>query len=130
MTELNPSFQHDSQKLNPSSQHVSKYQLILFGKDDSKNWTSFSNLTQRIEPFSNLTQRIELFPIWHKELNFKGKITQKIEALELIWLKELNWIFFLNMAQRFCSLNMTLGIDFFTITPRIELFSYDSKNCF
>ena len=36
----------------------------------------------------------------------------------------------MNMAQRFCSLNMTLGIDFFTITPRIEPLTYDSKTFF
>ena len=41
-------------------------------KYDSKNWTLFEKMTQRIERFENMTQRIERFE----------KVTQRIEHLE------------------------------------------------
>ena len=108
-----------------------------------KEFNFFSTWLTEIEPFFSTWPKVLTYLFWkiwlkelnfifkqkwHNELNLKGKMTQRIELLQLISLKELNF-FFMNMAQIFCSFNMTLGIDFFTITPRIELFSYDSKNC-
>ena len=104
-------------------------ELNLFFQFDSKNWTSFSNLTQRIEHLSNFTQRIELFPNWLKELNLKRQMTQKIEALELIWLKELN-LFLWTWLKDFVLRIWLKELFFFTITPRIGPLTYDSKNCF
>ena len=75
---------------------------------DSKNWTFF-HMTQRLEPsvknfdlqepnlFFSMTQRIEsLKKIWLKEWNLfsQKKLTPRIEPLLLIWLKELNFFSF------------------------------------
>ena len=88
-----------------------------------QNWTLLLNMTQSINLsfLENITQRIELYfsKKWLKELNLFFQFDSK------------NWILFvMNMAQRFCSLNLTLGIDVFIMTLRIEPFSYDTENCF
>ena len=84
-------------------------ELNLYVQFHSKNWT-FSNLTQRIEP-----QRKNDPKNWSSWTN---NLTRRIGS------------FFMNMAHRFCSLNMTLGIDLnlwhmtlktvFEMTLRIE----------
>ena len=67
---------------------------LNFWKCDSKHWTLFFNMSQRIEP---------TFPIWVKELNPFLKI----------WLEELN--FFSTLSQR-------KWLHFWALTRRIELY--------
>ena len=113
MTQKNwTSFQHDSQNWT---------NFFIFTW--LQNWTLLLNMTQSINLsfLENITQRIELYfsKKWLKELNLFFQFDSK------------NWILFvMNMAQRFCSLNLTLGIDVFIMTLRIEPFSYDTENCF
>ena len=67
-----------------------------FFKYDSKKWTFFKIwLTELNSFFLNLTHRIEpfFFWIWLTELNF-FYITERIELLFLIRLKELNFLFY------------------------------------
>ena len=99
LTELNPSFQYDSQ-----------------------NWTHFFNMTHRnwtfffqhwlveIEPtcFEHDSENGTHFEIWLKEMNH-FVMCQWIELFSWTWLKELN---FLNMTQR--------SKLFFNVTQRIE----------
>ena len=125
-TDLNPSFQHDSKKLNffqlnPSFQH------------NSKNWT-----------FYNVSQRIELFTMCLKELNFLQcvsknwtfcNVSQRIEFFFEYWLKELNfflednaknWTFY--ESKNWTLFKMIQRTNFLHIFQYIEFFEYDSKN--
>ena len=97
---------------------------------DSKNWTLFFCMTQRIEP---CVKKKRL-----KESNSFER-THGIEPLFMnlfsMWLKELKSFF--NMTRRiepFLFSNMTQRIEIFlfsSMTRRIEpCFKYDSKNCF
>ena len=62
---------------------------------DAKNWTVCSNKTKRIGPFFKYDSKKWFFffhNMSHTELNFLN-ITERIELLFLIWLKELNSFF-------------------------------------
>ena len=97
--------------------------LISFWKYDSKNWTLFENMTQRIEHFfENTTQRSEhfLFQYDSKNWTFFFSMTQRIEHF-LIRLKELNSFFRIWLKE--------LNLFFKNKTQRIEpSFLHDSKN--
>ena len=111
---------------------------------DSKIWTYFSNMTQRIEPIFSVTQRISIFSkffdsknkyifwkVWLKEMNPIFRIWLKELSLFFSNLTQKNWISFMNMTQRVCFLNMTQRMLFFNMTFRIELFfAYDSETFF
>ena len=84
---------------------------LNFFSYDSKNWTSFFKMTQRIEPLRKGAERIEpLF--FFKELKFSQ-----------IWSKELDFLWWLT------DLNVLCEIWLENLTQRIELcfFQYDSK---
>ena len=123
-------------EFNLFSSNMTK-ELAFFLEYDEKNWTLyFLNMTHRIKPFFkpvsnwtfffNMTQRIELILlIWLKELNSLFLI--KLEVLNsLFWkrLKELNT--FVNMTQRIVfskkKKNESKIFFFFKTTQRIELF--------
>ena len=114
---------------------------FVFKKYDSKNWTLFENMTQRIEhlenmnqrtehclkivlkelnPFENTGHRIELFwKIWLAELNPSFQHDSKKLNPFSVWLKELNF-FFWKMTHRI----EPFYEPFFNMTQRIELLQW------
>ena len=104
---------------------------------DSKNWT-FSNMTPKIELFLNMIHRNEpFFQHYSKDGTFEST-TQRIGHF-LIWLKELNLLFyttprtelFLLEEINFFFSNLNQRIDFFknfTSNYWPFFFEYDSQN--
>ena len=137
-----------TQRIEPFfKKHVSSKLFFFFAKNiqriepsfeyDSKNWTfsnmtpkklNFLNMIHRNEPFfqhylkdgtfESMTQRIGHFLIWLKELNLLFYMTPRTEPFLL---EELNLFFFSNLNQR---------IDFFkNFTSNYwPFFEYDSQN--
>ena len=93
-------------------QKIDFFKMIQRIEYDSKDWTSFSNLTQKNwTSFQLWLKKLNLFPIW-LELNLFPIWLRRIEPL-FWYMTQKNWTpLFMNMAQKFGSLNMTLGIDF------------------
>ena len=156
--ELNPSFlEYDALHLGPFFQNMTQKNWTIFWKFfwyDSKIWTHFVNMTQRIELFSDKTRRVELLfffnttqriehfwirlkelntlLIWLKELNSKRKTTQRIEPFlkknttQKCCFCEKKWLKELNSF--FFGLRLKELNSFSDMTQRIETyFQYDSK---
>ena len=86
---------------------------FFFGYD-SKNWTLFSDMTQRIEPIFNTTRSIEFFKqkLWLKEFNFY--LVKKHDSK--------NWTFFL-VTKKVFFLKSSKNWTFLNVTRRIETVS-------
>ena len=112
LTELNPFFLVRLWELNTFLNTTQRIEFISY---DSKNWTSFSNVTQKIEPFLFFAYDLKnwtfffFFWTWLKVF-FKKKL----------WLKD---------SKLF---SITLELNFFFYKKRLKVMifqKYDSKNC-
>ena len=123
-----------------------RLRILPIFERDSKIWTYFSNMTQRIEPIFSVTQRIL---IWFFQNFFDSKnlflesMTQRNEPdfFFQIWHKELNlfmtrgiWPFLFNLNQRIEPFFYTVWLKelniFYEHDSKILFFEYDSRNCF
>ena len=119
---MNPSFQHDSKKLNPWKNMTQRVDFFFWtnrNMTQSMNWSLLHNMTPRIEPFK----------IWLTELNFLKNDSK-------------NWTFFfqydsknwtlLLQKKRLIELNMNQkDWTLFEYVSKIVSFSlkYESQNC-
>ena len=90
--------------------HFSIWLKVLNSSNNSKNWTFFLNITQRIKPFffEYDAKNWTLFWIWRNELNSLWTWLERIEPLFeydsknwisfWVWLKNIE-LFFLNTTQ-------------------------------
>ena len=130
---LNLYFHSMTQRIEPSFSTWLK-ELNLLSKYDSKNWTFFSTMTQKIElSFRNIEtvswkydSKIwtSFLIIWLKELNLlSDNMTQRIELFVIISLKELNFFFLMWLEELNPFYIWLKELNFFlNLTQRIEPF--------
>ena len=103
--ELDSYFLNMTQRIEPFISWIWRKELNpLFLEYDAKNWTLFSNMTQRIGSF---------FQIWLKEMNFFQK-TNDTNNWTFFWVLE--WNSFLPYESK--------NWNFFNMTHRIEIFCF------
>ena len=117
-------FLHMPQRIEPLKNMTQRMEPFSQKKIDSKNWTSFSNMTQRIELFLSYNWEICL-----KELNFSKK--RCLEDFSEKYHSNFRTFFWMTQRIEFLSTWLTELKQFFhfkVITELSPSFQHDSQN--